>query len=86
MSIFKILKNALEFVTFCPKDLSYQKIGFHDKKMWAGCYQLLPPTIIISESGLWPSLSRYVLDIFISPIGPLLDDRLKENVKKILKP
>ena len=36
MTIFIFLKNAFEFFFFCPKELLYQKLGFHGRKCGQG--------------------------------------------------
>ena len=62
MSIFKILKNALEFYFILSYEPTIPKTMIPQQKMWAGCYRLLPPTQKRSEFGPWQSLSRDVLD------------------------
>ena len=60
------------FISFCPKNLPYQKNMIPQQKIWSGCYCLLPPTQKRSEFGPWQSLSRDVLgqeQIFIN-LGP----------------
>ena len=67
MSIFKILKNALEFYFILSYEPTIPKTMIPQQKMWAGCYRLLPPTQKRSEFGPWQSLSRDVLERDIFP-------------------
>ena len=53
------------FISFCPKNLPYQKNMIPQQKMWSGCYRLLPPTQKRSEFGPWQSLSRDVLGCLV---------------------
>ena len=62
MSIFKILKNGLEFYFILSYEPTIPKTMIPQQKMWAGCYRLLPPTQKRSEFGPWQSLSRDVLE------------------------
>ena len=65
MSIFKILKNGLEFYFILSYEPTIPKTMIPQQKMWAGCYRLLPPTQKRSEFGPWQSLSRDVLGTVI---------------------
>ena len=99
MSIFKILKNGLEFYFILSYEPTIPKTMIPQQKMWAGCYRLLPPTQKRSEFGPWQSLSRDVLDCRVffftwclkkkqdKSISnwPVLDNKFKGGKYEILK-